>query len=181
MLSIEVSRDQVLSVWLGITSDLRVSHPLQNSDRGQNVRSVHRSQISNTCLCQTTRKLTPWQLQHFDTIGQYTTDIGYVPGAENIPADIMSQIEQISAPWTINYEEWAKAQQIDQKLQTLLQKQQTSLSLKHVEIPGTNVKLHYDAANGRLRRKVPVQFRASAFKMVHQLAHGGACSTIKPM
>ncbi len=35
-------------------------------------------------------KLMPRQLRHFDTIGQFTTDIRYVPGAENIPADIMS-------------------------------------------------------------------------------------------
>lgn len=66
-------------------------------------------------------KSLPWQLRHLDLIGQYSTDIRYIKGADNIPADSFSRIKAILLPQTIDYNEMAVAQQKDADLRELLQ------------------------------------------------------------
>lgn len=42
-------------------------------------------------------KASPRQLRHLDYIGQFTTDLRHVPGADNVIADALSRIETITS------------------------------------------------------------------------------------
>ncbi|GFT13479.1 transposon Tf2-9 polyprotein [Trichonephila clavipes] len=55
-------------------------------------------------------KANPRQLRHLDFISQFTTNIRYVPGIDNVPADAFSRISAIMTPSTIDYEEFAQIQ-----------------------------------------------------------------------
>jgi hypothetical protein len=48
-------------------------------------------------LAQKPEKCTPRQFRHLDFISQFTTEVRYVPGPENIPADTLSRIGSISS------------------------------------------------------------------------------------
>ena len=55
-------------------------------------------------------KLPPIQLNQLSFISQYSTDIEYIKGAENIVADALSRVEAVSA--SFNYEDLATSQQM---------------------------------------------------------------------
>ncbi|KAG8178678.1 hypothetical protein JTE90_025599 [Oedothorax gibbosus] len=65
-------------------------------------------------------KCSPRQARQLDFISQFTTDIRYIKGSENIVADTLSRISSISMPSPIDYEQIAQAQQNDPELQSLL-------------------------------------------------------------
>ena len=69
-----------------------------------------------------------------DYISQFTTDIRYSPGKENVVADALSRIDAITLPISFPYEEIAKAQREDNTLKELVQSEKTSLQLKPVLI-----------------------------------------------
>jgi len=52
-------------------------------------------------------KCTPRQFRHLDFIGQFTTDIRYIAGSENITADALSRETMDSV---MSYEALAKSQ-----------------------------------------------------------------------
>ncbi|KAG8175362.1 hypothetical protein JTE90_018042 [Oedothorax gibbosus] len=58
-------------------------------------------------------KCSPRQARQLDFISQFTTDIRYIKGSENIVADALSRISSISMPSPIDYEQIAQAQQND--------------------------------------------------------------------
>ena len=59
-------------------------------------------------------KATPWQFRRLDFIGQFTTDIQHIAGAENIVADTLSRVDAIAA--AVSPREIAPAQRNDQEL-----------------------------------------------------------------
>lgn len=54
--------------------------------------------------------------RQFDRIAQVTTDIRYVKGAKNIPADLLSRIATVTTPTSIDYEKLAEEQMHDEEL-----------------------------------------------------------------
>ncbi|UYV83988.1 hypothetical protein LAZ67_X000803 [Cordylochernes scorpioides] len=74
---------------------------------------------------QKNEKASPIQLRHLQYISQFTTDIKYIKGTDNIVADALSRVDAIT---TIDYEEIAKEQTGDSELQNLISKN-TSLKL----------------------------------------------------
>ncbi|UYV85023.1 hypothetical protein LAZ67_X004325 [Cordylochernes scorpioides] len=75
---------------------------------------------------QKNEKASPRQLKHLQYISQFTTDIKYIKGTDNIVADALSRVDAIT---TIDYEEIAKEQTGDSELQNLISKN-TSLNFK---------------------------------------------------
>ena len=61
---------------------------------------------------QNPEKATPRQLNHLDFIGQYTTDIRYIPGKDNIVADLLSRIESVTHCKPIDFKKLAENQKI---------------------------------------------------------------------
>jgi len=123
-----------------------------------------------------TQHSSPRQYRHLDYIGQLTTDIRHISGAENVVADALSRVEELES--SIDYRALAVAQEQDPELRELRQGT-TSLQLKLVQIPGTNTPITCDVSTTAARPFVTHQFRKAAFNSVHRLSHPGVKATVK--
>lgn len=123
-------------------------------------------------------KCSPRQLRQLDYIGQFTTDIQFVKGADNIPADMLSRIEALEIPNSLDYAAIAKVQVADSELQDLL-RSDTSLKFQHMLLPETDIKLYCDTSTKNVRPYLPREFRKTAFNTLHNLAHPGIKATVK--
>lgn len=121
-------------------------------------------------------KCSPRQYRHLDFIGQFSTDIRYVAGEDNVVADALSRVDEISAG--IDYEALAKEQQNDVELDKLT-KGETALKLVRLPIPGTDVAVLCDVSTGVARPFLTQRYRKQAFDSVHQLSHPGVKASIK--
>ena len=121
-------------------------------------------------------KAGPRQLRQLDFIGQFTTDIRYLPGAENVVADACSRIEAIHTGLTdLSAEAIAQAQKEDPEIDHI--KSTSSLKLKAVPLP-SGTELLCDESTGVLRPYIPEKFRFQVFQNVHNLAHPGRRATV---
>ncbi|GFW41483.1 gag-pol polyprotein [Trichonephila clavipes] len=93
-------------------------------------------------------KASPHQLCHLDFILQFTTDIRYIPGIDNVPADAFSGISGIVTPSTIDYDKFAQMQQGDDELKALLFATNPTFQLKQLRMPGSTTKIYCDISIG---------------------------------
>ena len=110
------------------------------------------------CHAFTTRKdkCSPRQFRHLDYIGQFTTDIRHISGKDNVVADTLSRIEELTKP--IDLTELAQSQADDLELKRLIEGE-SSLNLRKTIIPGTQIQLYCDDKNQTLRPFVTSPFR----------------------
>jgi len=125
----------------------------------------------------------PRQERHLDFISQFTSDIRYVKGAENLVADALSRPEsetiEILSP---DLEELVKEQEVDQELKLLISNEPNANSnfrLSRIHIPGTNFSLWCDTSTSKSRPYVPLSLRKRIFQTVHDISHPGIRSTRK--
>lgn len=118
----------------------------------------------------------PRQFRHLDYIAQFTTDIQHVAGKDNIVADTLSRVEELTQP--LDLINLAKSQESDQELKNLLDGG-SSLQLRQVHIPGTQLPLYCDDSNETLRPFVTQPFRRQVFNSLHSLSHPGVNATVK--
>ena len=72
-------------------------------------------------------KCSPRQRRHLDFISQFSTDIRYVKGEQNVVADALSRIEiQAISSKTLNFHEISLSQSTDSELQKLLHSQNSN-------------------------------------------------------
>lgn len=129
---------------------------------------------------QNSEKASPRQLRHLDFISQYTTDLRYVVGAENVVADALSRVAAITLNDTELLERVSKLQQKDHEMQKLLTSpKDTSLQLKLVNIHDSKQTIYCDDSTGVNRPFIPQQLRKTIFEKTHNLAHTGAKATSK--
>lgn len=121
-------------------------------------------------------KLPPSQLNQLSFISQYTTDIQYIKGEDNVVADTFSRIDAISLEQ--EYEVLVKAQESDAELAELITKG-SSLNLSKIPIPGTDISLTCDTSTGRPRPFVTQNLRRRVFEKLHSLSHPGARATLR--
>jgi cleavage and polyadenylation specificity factor subunit 1 len=121
-------------------------------------------------------KCTPRQFRHLDFISQFTMDIRYVPGKQNIVADTLSRVDTLSE--IIDYTALAISQQGDDELKKY-EKENTELQLKQVQLLGTNVLVFCDVSISTARPFVTKPFRRKVFNNIHRLAHPGVKATTK--
>lgn len=123
-------------------------------------------------------KCSPRQFRYLDFIGQFSTDIRHVSGTQNIVADALSRIEEISE--TLDFEELATSQKNDKELLTFLkEKQNSGLHLKKLFLPETKVPIFCDVSTTTVRPFVTKSFRRSIFKKIHGISHPGINATVK--
>lgn len=134
---------------------------------------------------QNPEKASPRQFRHLDFIGQFTTDIRYVPGSQNAPADALSRIESIDTPINnatktdiLDYEKISEIQNGDQEIQSLLESKTTKFKFKWIDIPSTSRKILCDVSRNTPRPILPSQFRKQAFNLCHNLSHPGVKASI---
>lgn len=118
---------------------------------------------------------TPRQYRYFDYIAQFTTDLQYIPGKNNIVADSLSRVDEIIA--TIDYQRLAAAQVKDAELLNLLQNG-TTLRLEKISLPGSSEKLYCDLSTNKPRPFVTHEFRKQVFESLHSLSHPGASASV---
>lgn len=119
----------------------------------------------------------PRQFRYLDYISQFTTDIQYVSGKNNVVADALSRVEDISV--AMDYQELAKAQNRDPELQKLLSDNFTALNLQTISVPGENYKIYCDLSTENVRPFVTYAFRRQVFDALHGLSHPGTKATVK--
>lgn len=120
-------------------------------------------------------KLPPTQLNQLTFISQFTTDIQYIKGADNVVADAMSRVESISLEE--DYQALAKSQDADAELKEVASS--TSMKFKKIVIPGTNISILCDTSTGRPRPYLTLPFRRAAFDKLHGLSHPGVKATLR--
>lgn len=125
-------------------------------------------------------KASPRQLRHLDFIGQFTTDLRFVAGSENVVADALSRIAAISLNDTELFENVAQLQANDNDLcRLILSPHTSSLRLGLTDIPNSKLQIYCDTSTGRPRPFIPQQLRHTIFEKIHNMAHMGARATCK--
>lgn len=109
------------------------------------------------------------QLHQIDFISQFTTDIVYVKGHDNVVADTLSRINTISMPTILDFNEIQRAQQDDEELANFINND-FSLTLQEIEV-APNIKLFCDISQGIVRPYLPQPLRKTAFNLIHNLSH----------
>ena len=126
---------------------------------------------------QNLEKASPRQARYLNYIGQFTTDIRYIPGEENTVADALSRISPISVTDLTFLEMLANEQANDAELEELRQSNRSSLAIADVPMPGSNLKIAcYSKSN---RPFVPHNLRRILFKRLHNIAHPGIQASLK--
>lgn len=119
----------------------------------------------------------PRQFRHLDLIAQFTTDIRHISGKDNVVADTLSRVEDITQP--VDFEMLAEAQKTDSELQQLLEGTPSSLQLRRVQNPSSGLHLYCDDNNSLVRPFVPERLRRRVFDSLHSFSHPGANASAK--
>ncbi|CAK1593174.1 unnamed protein product [Parnassius mnemosyne] len=121
----------------------------------------------------------PRQFRHLDYISQFSTDIQHIAGKDNIVAGTLSRIEQVDELLSpVDLDVIAKAQDSDPEFADLL-KQDTSLQVQRIKIPGSRNELYCDVSTTTPRPLVPKALRKRIFDSLHSLSHPGANASAK--
>ncbi|GBN30932.1 Transposon Tf2-11 polyprotein [Araneus ventricosus] len=120
-------------------------------------------------------KAAPRQARQLNYISLFSTDIKYIKGGNNIVADTLSRVTEVSS---IDYDQIADAQTQDEELKSL--RTITSLYLKEYPLPSGKY-LWCDTSTSKIRPYIPQAFRKQIFHHIHGLSHPGIKSTIKLM
>ncbi|KAK3894821.1 hypothetical protein Pcinc_001443 [Petrolisthes cinctipes] len=124
-----------------------------------------------TAFLRNKESYTPRQMRHMDYIAQFTTDIRYVKGADNAPADALSRNISIVKSSPIDYATIAADQVGDAELQRLLDN--PALQMKKITLPDTQVTLYAVTSTDTLHPYIPEKHRHQLFKKLHDLSHPG--------
>lgn len=117
----------------------------------------------------------PRQFRHLDFIGQFSTDIRYIPGKENVVADALSRVEEVTS---IDYQALARYQESDPELQDLLANG-SSLRLQKIKSVYSDEPIFCDISSGQPRPYITPQLRKQVFAMMHELHHPGNAATVR--
>jgi Integrase zinc binding domain len=115
-------------------------------------------------------------MRHLQFISEFTTDIRFIAGRENIVADAMSRIAATTA--ALSFAQIAQAQEIDMEMKQYLLPT-SALSLRQTQLPDSDLALWCDKSTGQPRPFLPVVFRKQAFDQIHNHAHPGVKTTVK--
>jgi transposase InsO family protein len=123
-------------------------------------------------------KCSPRQFRYLDFISQFSTDIRFVPGRDNIVADTLSRIEELEV--SFDYQSLAQAQSTDTELLGLLEGG-SSLRLEKINIPGSSSQVFCDVSisTSSPRPYVTPSFRRRIFDSLHSLSHPGSKATVR--
>lgn len=120
-------------------------------------------------------KCSPRQFRHLDYIAQFTTELRYLPGKDNVVADALSRVEEITA---VDYQALARFQDSDPELQDLLLRG-SSLKLKKLKSIDSDIPVYCDTSLGQPRPFVTPQLRRQIFDTLHRLHHPGCAATVR--
>ena len=122
---------------------------------------------------------TPRQVRHLSYISEFTSDIRYVKGSDNVVADALSRaninaVSQTSA--SIDFTAIAAAQQDDPEL-AQLRSSSSTIKLEERPLPTSTGTIICDVSTGKSRPYIPQPFRRTIFDTLHNLSHPGVRAT----
>ncbi|UYV84003.1 hypothetical protein LAZ67_X000860 [Cordylochernes scorpioides] len=132
---------------------------------------------SNSAIGTKPEKASPKQLRQLHFISQFSTEICHISGQDNVVADTLSRIEELTL---IDYDVIADEQILDSELNNLQTNVQTSLKFKQYPLP-SGKQLWCDTSTANIRPYLPKSHRMRMFHQIHGLSHPGIRSTIKQM
>ena len=123
----------------------------------------------------------PRQARHLDFISQFTSDIRYVKGKDNVVADTLSRLDENCEISTkaISIEQLAQSQEDDPELKSLLSATVRPKGSKFClqEFTFSNHKIICESSTRQLRPYVPLNLRKNIFSELHSLSHPGIRAT----
>ncbi|XP_046400857.1 uncharacterized protein LOC124167107 [Ischnura elegans] len=119
----------------------------------------------------------PRQFRYLEFISQFTTDIRHVAGAENVVADALSRVEEVSA--AVPHSTLASAQEDDPELKALIDYNNSSLVFRKISLPDTGMEVYCDISTSTARPFVPSDLRRQVFESLHSLSHPGIKASAK--
>lgn len=129
-------------------------------------------------LHQNLEKASPRQRRHLDVIAQFTSDIRHISGIDNVVADTLSRVDEISGCNVIDYVAMANEQTNDDELSSLIKSSET-LKFEKFQVFGTQTKIMCDVSTGTPRPFVPNNFRRQVYESCHNISHPGIRTTVK--
>ncbi len=96
-------------------------------------------------------------IRQVDLISQFSTDIRYLPGTQNICADTMSRIDTLKTN-SVDLDTIVDAQERDPELKEILQQQKPKFQLKKVGAENFPISLYCDTRLGKTCRYVSAGF-----------------------
>lgn len=126
-------------------------------------------------------KETPRRTRQLMYISEFTTDIKYIVGNDNLVADSLSRIETITCPSTLDFVEIATAQRDDAYLAQWKSEPSSNVLIKKIALPNCATHIYCEMSTDVIRPYLPDKFRKLAFNSVHNLSHPGINNTRKLM
>ncbi|GFR13601.1 integrase catalytic domain-containing protein [Trichonephila clavata] len=108
----------------------------------------------------------PSQIQYIEYIGQYTTDIRYIPEIENVVVNALWHIDSLSLSSPMDYDARARAQQADAEFETLL-RSEACLKLSALKLPQAQEKPYCDISTDVVYPYIPEVFWRKIFYALH--------------
>ena len=121
----------------------------------------------------------PMETRHLQYISEFTTDIRYVKGSDQVVPDALSRVDCVNANSCVDFSSLADCQRDDATLHNLRASPNTKLRFVQVSVPNSEHKLWCDVSTGRNRPYLTEAFRKEVFEILHGLSHPGIRGTQK--
>lgn len=120
-------------------------------------------------------KLSPREIRHLDFLSQFTTDVRYIEGSNNVVADAFSRVHTLSlSTFDLTL---LVGKQFDSEWNQL--QNHPRLQFRELPIPNAPGRLFCDVSTSKPRPYVPTSFRRSVFDHFHTISHPGIRATVK--
>nr|VZI19045.1 unnamed protein product [Spirometra erinaceieuropaei] len=113
----------------------------------------------------------PREVRHLDYISQFTVDIRYVRGSDNVVADALSRPDINTLTSDFDLARLADLQTADESIADL--RTSTTLQLRDAPLPASPGTILSDWSTGTPRPVVPLSYRKVVFDHFHSLSHPG--------
>ena len=140
---------------------------------GQNFKVVTDHKPLVYAFVQQSEKPSPRQQRQLAFISQFTTQIEYLPGTDNVVADSLSRVEAIHMPTEWSLSELAEAQKDDKELKSLISSADWSLNFRKIQWDSYRNALYCDLTAENLRPYIPAVIREAVFRLFHSPDHLG--------
>ncbi|BHF58389.1 hypothetical protein SprV_0100134100 [Sparganum proliferum] len=134
--------------------------------------SVHTDHKPLTCALKAKPdRYSPRKVRHLDYISQFTADIRYVRGSDNVVADALSRPDINTLTSDFDLAKLADLQSGDKSIDDL--RSTTTLQLRDAPLPASPGKILCDWSTGTPRPVVPLSYRKTVFDHFHFPSHPG--------
>ncbi|BHF62685.1 hypothetical protein SprV_0200567000 [Sparganum proliferum] len=116
-------------------------------------------------------RYSPREVRHLDYISQFTADIRYVRGSDNVVADALSRPHINTLTSDFDLAKLADLQTADESIADL--RASTTLQLRDAPLPASPGTILCDWSTGTPRSVVPPPYRKVVFDHFHSLSHPG--------